>query len=191
MPIYYHIPHTSNLKTALTACFHTQNHSPTPKDVKVIPGTWTQCVKRQLNGRLNKFKSRWCFRGNLKRDTYVGNPYSPLVGWATVRASLLLAATHGWKSRHVGFTLAFCQSPQKREVFMELLQYYHPNPQDPGIVLWLKKSLYGQMDSQKLFYEHLCEGLTKVGFKAFASSPCCFVHRFLQIIVLNYCDNQI
>jgi histone deacetylase 1/2 len=162
-----------------------------PKDVKVIPGTWTHRIKRRPDGRLNKFKSRWCFRGDLERDTYVGNPYSPLVGWPTVRAALLLAATHGWKSRQVDFTLAFCQSPQKREVFMELPQYYRPDGQDSNVVLRLKKSLYGQMDSPKLFYEHLCEGMTKLGFEALASDPCCFVHKTHQIIVLNYCDDQI
>jgi hypothetical protein len=34
-----------------------------------------------------------------------------LVGWPTVRAGIILAAAHGWKSRQVDFTLAFCQSP--------------------------------------------------------------------------------
>ena len=44
----------------------------------------------------------------------------------TIRAAMLLAATHNWKSRQVDFTLAFCQSPQKRPVYMELPQYYKP-----------------------------------------------------------------
>ena len=102
------------------------DRSSVPKGVKVVPGTWSQRIKRHPDGRLNKFKSRWCFRGDLERDSYEGNPYSPLVAWPTVRASLLLAATHGWKSRQVDFTLAFCQSPQKHEVYMELPQYYRP-----------------------------------------------------------------
>ena len=168
------------------------DRSSVPKGVKVIPGTWTQKVKRRPDGRLNKFKSRWCFRGDLERDSYVGNPYAPLVGWPTVRASLLLAATHGWKSRQVDFTLAFCQSPQKREVYMELPQYYRPNGCDGrDAVLRLKKSLYGQMDSPKLFYEHLCEGMTALGFESTKSDPCLFIHKSEPIMVLNYCDDQI
>ena len=87
------------------------DRSSVPSHAKVVPATWVQRIKRHPDGRLNKFKSRVCYRGDL--DTGLDeNPYSPLVGWPTVRACMLLAATHGWKSRQVDFTLAFCQSPQ-------------------------------------------------------------------------------
>lgn len=57
-----------------------------------------------------------------------GPTYSPLVGWPTVRAAMLLAATHGWKSRQVDFCNAFLQSdqPADQPLFMELPQYYRP-----------------------------------------------------------------
>jgi hypothetical protein len=90
-----------------------------PKAIKAIPGTWCHRIKRHPDSSLNKFKARWCFRGDLEHDTYDGNPYSPLVGWPTVRVGLLLAATHNWTSHQVGFTLAFCgQSPQQRPVYI-------------------------------------------------------------------------
>ena len=168
------------------------DRSTVPEGVKVIPGTWAQRIKRHPDGSLNKFKSRWCFRGDLERDSYEGNPYSPLVGWPTVRAALLLAATHNWQSRQVDFTLAFCQSPQKRPVYMELPQYYRPKGcEGRDVVLKLNKSIYGQMDSPKLFYEHLCDGMTKLGFQIADSDPCLFIHKTEQIMVLNYCDDQI
>ena len=70
------------------------DRSEVPADAKVVPVTWVQRIKRHPDGRLNKFKSRVCYRGDL--DTALDeNPYSPLVGWPTVRAGLLLAATHG------------------------------------------------------------------------------------------------
>jgi hypothetical protein len=81
-------------------------------------------LKRHPDDSLNKFKARWCFRGDLECDTYDGNPYSPLVGWPTVPVGLLLAATHNWTSRQVDFTLAFCQSLQQHPVYMELPQYF-------------------------------------------------------------------
>ena len=95
-----------------------------PSGFKAVPGTWAQRIKRLPDGQLNKFKSRWCCRGDLQK--YDGISYSPLVGWPTVRAGLLLAAAHGWKSRQVDFTLAFCQSPQPKDnpLYMELPQYY-------------------------------------------------------------------
>ena len=128
----------------------------------------------------------------MERDTYEGNPYSPLVAWPTVRASMLLAATNGWVSRQVDFTLAFCQSPQQRPVYMELPQFYRPKGcEGRDVVLKLNKSIYGQMDSPKLFYEHLCKGMTKLGFTTADSDPCLFIHKTEQIMVLNYCDDQI
>ena len=163
-----------------------------PKGIKAIPGTWCHRIKRHPDGSLNKFKARWCFRGDLERDTYDGNPYSPLVGWPTVRAALLLAATHNWTSRQVDFTLAFCQSPQQRPVYMELPQYFRPKGYEgQDVVLKLNKSIYGQMDSPKLFYEHLCKGMHKLGFENSESDPCLFIHKTEKIMVLNYCDDQI
>ena len=95
-----------------------------PDGTTVVPGTWAQRIKRLPMGELSKFKSRWCCRGDLQ--PYEGEAYSPLVGWPTVRSSLLLAAAQGWKSRQVDFTLAFCQSPQPADkpLYMELPQYY-------------------------------------------------------------------
>ena len=129
------------------------DRSEIPPDTHVVPGTWAQRIKRLPNGELNKFKSRWCCRGDLQ--DYNGIPYSPLVGWPTIRASLLLAAAHGWKSRQVDFTLAFCQSPQpaNQPLYMELPQYYRPSGYDDhDVVLQLQKSIYGQVDSPKLFF---------------------------------------
>lgn len=163
-----------------------------PSGMKAVPGTWVQRIKRLPNGELNKFKSRWCCRGDLQ--DYDGIPYSPLVGWPTVRAGLLLSVAHGWKSRQVDFTLAFCQSPQPENdpLYMELPQYYRPEGYEgKDVVLRLRKSIYGQIDSPKLFYEHLCRGMVKLGFEASQSDPCLFIHKEQQIMVLNYCDDQI
>ena len=126
-----------------------------PEGVAIVPGTWQQRIKRHPDGSLNKFKSRFCYRGDL--DSWTGQCYSPLVGWPTVRAGLLMAATSGWTSRQVDFTLAFCQSPQKRPVYMELPQYYRPKGAFAGqdVVLKLNKTLYGQGDSPLQWFEFL------------------------------------
>jgi len=163
-----------------------------PEGTKVVPGTWVQRIKRLPDGQLSKFKSRFCCRGDLQQ--YDGIAYSPLVGWPTVCAGMLLAAAHGWKSRQVDLTLAFCQSPQWEDnpLYMELPQYYRPAGFDSqDVVLKLNKSSYGQVDSPKLFYEHLCRGMDAIGFEPSEADPCLFIHREHKIMVLNYCDDQI
>jgi len=75
---------------------------------------------------------------------------------------------------------------------MELPQYYRPEGYEGrDVVLQMVKSIYGQQDSGKLFYEHLCRGMDKLGFKPSESDPCLFIHTTLDIMVLNYCDDQI
>ena len=163
-----------------------------PIGTTTVPGTWAQRIKRLPDGSLNKFKSRWCCRGDLQ--DYDGVSYTPLVGWPTVRSALLLAAAHGWTSRQVDFTLAFCQSPQPADkpLYMELPQYYRPaGYEDKDVLLKLEKSIYGQVDSPRLFYEHLKRGMDKLGFQPADSDPCLFIHKEHNIMVLNYCDDQI
>ena len=75
---------------------------------------------------------------------------------------------------------------------MELPQYYRPpGYEGQDIVLKMKKSIYGQVDSPQLFYEHLKRGMTKLGFEPAASDPCLFIHKTHKIMVLNYCNIQI
>jgi len=107
---------------------------------------------------------------------------------------MLLAAADGWKSRQVDFTLAFCQSPQPADnpLHMELPQYYPPAGFDSqDVVLKLNKSIYGQVDSPKLFYEQLCKGMDAPGFEPSKADPCLFIHQEHKIMVLNHCDDQI
>lgn len=55
----------------------------------------------------------------------------------------------------------------------------------------MKKCIYGQFNFPKLFYEHLCAGLSTLGFEAAQSDPCLFIHKEHKLMVLNYCDDQI
>jgi hypothetical protein len=107
---------------------------------------------------------------------------------------MLLAATHEWKTRQVDFCNAFLQSdqPADQPLFMELPQYYRPpGLGDRDVVLQMQKSIYGQINSPRLFYEHLCSGMKYLGFVPSLSDPCCFIHTKYKIMVLNYCDDQI
>jgi Reverse transcriptase (RNA-dependent DNA polymerase) len=165
-----------------------------PGGAKAIPGTWALRIKRYPDGRLNKFKARWCVMGNRmeKGVHYFEDSYSPLVGWPTVRAAMLLSAADGWISRQVDFTNAFCQATQKDLIYVELPQYYKPKGlEDQDVVLKLNKSLYGQVTAPKLFWEHLQKGMTELGFEQAKSDPCLFIHKKLKLMVLNYCDDQI
>ena len=82
--------------------------SSVPKGTKIIPGTWALRLKRFPDGRVNKFKARYCVMGSvMPKGT---ENWSPVVGWPTVWASLLLAASNNWHTQSVDITNAFCQA---------------------------------------------------------------------------------
>jgi Reverse transcriptase (RNA-dependent DNA polymerase) len=97
---------------------------------------------------------------------------------------MILSAAHGWKSRQVDFTNAFCQAPQKDLIIVELPQYYKPKGlKHEDVVLKLNKSLYGQVTSPKLFWEHLQKGMLQLGFEQSWSDPCLFIHKQHKLMV--------
>lgn len=170
-----------------------------PAGSTVIPGTWAMKIKRRPEGSLNKFKARFCVRGDLmvKGEHYnvsesKNDTYSPVVGWPTVRAALIMASTMGFHTRQIDFTNAFCQSKIKDPLYIELPQKYKVKGRaHEDLVLSLDKSLYGTVTAPKLFFDHISEGLLSEGFVPTASDPCLFINKELDCMVLQYVDDQI
>ena len=56
-----------------------------PEGAKIIPGTWDFKCKRFTDGSFQKFKARFCVRGDIhKRVSGVPiNTYTPVVQWST------------------------------------------------------------------------------------------------------------
>ena len=165
-----------------------------PSKSSVIPGTWAMRIKRKPDGSLSKFKARFCVRGDMMQQGlhFSDSSYSPVVGWPTIRSTLVMAASLGLHTRQVDFINAFCQASQKEPLFIELPQHYRiKGREQEDLVLCLQKSLYGQVNAPKLFFEHISEGLTKVGFAPSASDPCLFINHEDDIMVLQYVDDQI
>jgi len=164
-----------------------------PSQTKVIPSTWAMRIKRFPDGRLNKFKERFCVRGDLMtKGMHYDESYSPVCGWPTIRASLILAALLNLHTCQVDFQNAFCQAAQKDPLYIELSQHYKvQGREEEDLVLSLKKSLYGTVTAPKLFYEHVQAGMLSEGFVQSKSDPCLFIHAQHQVFVLQYVDDQI
>ena len=66
--------------------------SDVPSDQKVIPSTWAFKIKRYPDGRLRKFKARFCVRGDRQEEGVdYHESYAPVVSWATVRMLMRIA----------------------------------------------------------------------------------------------------
>ncbi|MGH3053474.1 MAG: reverse transcriptase domain-containing protein, partial [Gaiellaceae bacterium] len=88
-----------------------------PPSVQVLPGTWSYKVKRYPDGRVKKFKARFCVRGDRQTEGInCFDMYAPVVSWSTVRLMMTLSMLMGLKSRQVDYNNAFAQAKLKQPV---------------------------------------------------------------------------
>ena len=89
------------------------------------------------------------------------NLYSPVVQWGTVRLMFILQCILGLNIQSIDFTNAFAQAdiPVVETVFIELSRYFRSDEVQCGVVIVLKKILYGQAKAARLWYENFINGL--------------------------------
>jgi len=84
---------------------------------KIIPGTWTFKRKRYPDGRIRKYKARFCVRGDKQVvGIDVFETYAPVVQWSSVRLCFILSTILGLASRQVDYTNAFVQAKVKSDM---------------------------------------------------------------------------
>ena len=158
-----------------------------PHGANVLPGTWALKIKRYPDGRVRKFKGRYCVRGDKQiKGVDYNETYAPVVLWTTVRMMLVMAATQGLRTTQIDFTNAFVQADIKEDVYIELPAGFD-SPIDGDYILKLNKNLYGLCQAPKSWFDKLAGELRALGFVASVSDPCMFVHP--DMVVLVYCDD--
>ena len=161
--------------------------SATIQNKKVLPGTWTFKRKRYPDGRIRKYKARFCLRGDKQIiGVDVFETYAPVVQWSSVRLCFILSVILGLSSRQVDYTNAFVQTQVKSPMFVELPKGFESNGDDDNI-LQLNKNLYGSRDAPLAWFEALKHSLESRGFKASDIDPCLFIHK--HMIVLCFVDD--
>ena len=159
-------------------------------DHKTIPGTWAFRIKRKPDGSLNKFKARFCVRGDLQQKYNLAEPdtYAPVVNWSTIRLMLVLTQQLNLSTVHLDFSNAFAQAdiPEGSEVYLEPPPRYATQN---DMVLKLNKSLYGQVEAPQLWYNKLKEGLIDRGLKLSDIDPCLFIGS--NVCAVIYVDDVV
>ena len=158
-----------------------------PATANVLPGTWALKIKRYPDGRVRKFKGRYCVRGDKQiKGVDYSETYAPVVAWTTVRMMLVMAATQGLNTTQIDFTNAFVQADIKEDVYIELPAGF-TSPADGDYILKLNKNLYGLCQAPKSWFDKLAFELQSLGFVPSTCDPCMFVHP--DMIILVYCDD--
>ncbi len=114
----------------------------------VIPSTWAFKCKRYPDGRIKKFKARFCARGNkqLEGIDFFKTSYAPAVQWTTIRPMFILEILLGLKSKQGKVHCAFLHGELEpgENVYVEMpLGFSQYSKDGTRKVLKLKKTLYG------------------------------------------------
>ena len=116
------------------------------------------------------------------------NTYAPAAMWSTIRLMLIMSCLLNLTILSVDFSNAFAQAdiPESQTVYIEPPQGFTSENGD-DIVLKLNKSLYGQAESPRLWYEKLKKGLEDRGFVMSKVDPCLFISK--DIVCICYVDD--
>jgi hypothetical protein len=168
--------------------------------MKVLPTTWAFKCKRYPDGRIRKFKARFCARGDQQvAGIDFFDTFAPVINWTSVRLLLILSAILGLATKQVDYTAAFVHAPidkdpnwnsmsreeqERSGVYLHMPRGFY----QPGKVLKLKRSLYGLRQSPRNFFQHLKSKLESIGFEANDNiDPCLFLSD--KVICLVYVND--
>ena len=153
---------------------------------RILPGTWVFRRKRAPDGRIKKYKGRYCVRGDLQEGEF--DTFAPVVQWSTIRLILVLSLTLDWPACSIDFASAFVQAKLSEPVWIHLPRGFRSN-KGSDTCLRLLKSLYGLSVAPRLWYEHLRDALLKLGLRQSAYDPCLFYGP--DLIFAYYVDDAL
>jgi hypothetical protein len=156
------------------------------KWMNVVPSTWAFKCKRYLDGSVQTPKARFCVRGDKQVEGVdYFDTYAPVVTRTIVRIILILSSILGLAPTQVDYTAAFVHADVGEDVYIEMPKSFGKT----GIVLKLRKSLYGLKQSPRNFFHHLRGKLHDVGPTSSTSDPCLFISD--KVIALLYVDDTL
>ena len=148
----------------------------------VLPSTWAFKIKRYPDGRVKKFKARFCARGDRQQEGIdYFETWAPVVQWSTVRIVMILAAKLGLISVQCDITAAFIHGRVTETIYVHQPRGFHRGHGDE--VLKLKRTLYGLKQSPRYFFEYFTERLLRQGLSASKFDPCLFMSKTLIVII--------
>jgi hypothetical protein len=152
---------------------------------------WVFDVKLGPDGRIDRFKARLVARGNEQSDDDFDETFAPVFRLDSLRILIAMAARFGMAAHMLDASNAFVGSELDKPNCMEIpegLQDFDPETGTKGMVLELKKSLYGLRQSANLWHRKISQFLMKNGFQPITADPSVFTNNRGLIIAL-YVDD--
>ncbi|GKV48448.1 hypothetical protein SLEP1_g55261 [Rubroshorea leprosula] len=143
----------------------------------VIGCKWVFRVKRNKEGRVERFKARLVAKGFHQRPGFdYFNTFSPVIKPVTIRVVLSLAITQNWSIRQLDVNNAFLHGKLEEDLFMAQPPGFIDASQ-PLHVCRLRKSIYGLKQAPRTWFQELKSFLLSHGFQNSRSDTSLFIYR--------------
>ena len=168
---------------------------PKTKYLHIIPSRWAYWVKQIPSGLVRKLKAGFCICGDIQKEGIdVFETFTPVISWTTVRLLLIISVILESKTKQVDYTTVFCKASMDHDICVALPKGWQAlnkmglsEPFKADHVLHIKKSLYGQWDALRNFFQHRKKSLLAYKFKQNKFDPSLFISH--SVICLVYIDD--
>ncbi|MBW0486950.1 hypothetical protein O181_026665 [Austropuccinia psidii MF-1] len=153
-----------------------------PKDAKVIGHQWVFNLKRNSEGKIQKFKACFCARGDSQRPGIdCGETYAPTESLLCLRLLLTIAKFQKWAIAYFYVSGAYLFSPIDEEIFVS--PPLEINSSLLGKVLLLKKALYGIRQAGRCWWKFFSDLLHGLGFIASKIEQSFYLFKKKDVII--------
>ncbi|CAI7894738.1 unnamed protein product [Closterium sp. NIES-53] len=156
---------------------------------KALDCTWVLRVKTNVEGRLERRKTRLVIKGFQQREGIDFEEVFALVSKApTLWLLLAAAAVCGWKVEQMDVKTAFLYGVVDEEIYMKQPEGYDDGS---GCVCTLNKAIYGLKQAPRCWYSRLVEALEALGFKVSGCDESLFMTEGEEeeVVLLVYVDD--
>lgn len=150
---------------------------------QILDCMWVYVYKFDKHGQFQKCKARLVVRGDQQRKSTHEETYAATLAGRSFRTLMAVAARFDLELIQYDAVNAFVNAELDKNVFMRM----PPGHRKPGMILMLRKALYGLRESPLLWQRELTATLTELGFKPVPHETCCMTKG--GVIIFFYVDD--
>ena len=152
-----------------------------PKNQHVLTGKWVFKHKRDINGNIKKYNTRWVRRGFQQQEGVdYFETYAFIVKSAINKALFAITAHKCVHSHQYNAITVFLNSQLWKKVYIEHPKFFHNG--NPDQFLILLKALYSLTQFARLWFSIFADEIKKLGF---------FQSHYDHTLYLNYNNTYI
>lgn len=158
---------------------------PVSTNQQVLDCMWVYTYKYDKHHRLDKCKARLVVRGDQQRNITAQDTYAATLAGRSFRMLMAMSAKYDLELEQYDVTNAFVHATIDRDIYMTMPRGYRK----PGVVLKLRKALYGLRISPLLWQRQFTATLESMGFARVPHEPCSMIKG--GVVIFFYVDDII